>query len=61
LSEQSGANDIALNYANTKENYEKQIQKLKDRLVKQKKQHGEITQLHQTLSAEVEQLEYERT
>jgi spermidine/putrescine-binding protein len=54
LSEQSGANDIALNYANTKENYEKQIQKLKDRLVKQKKQHGEITQLHQTLSAEVE-------
>ena len=45
LSEQSGVNDIAMNYANTKENYENQIQKLTERLSKQKRQHKDLTAL----------------
>jgi len=60
LAEKSG-DDLAMQYTTTKENYENQISKLKERLVKQKKQHQELSKLQQTLSAEVEQLEYERT
>lgn len=44
LAEKSG-DDLAVQYAATKENYENQIQKLKDRLVKQKKQHSELSKL----------------
>jgi len=53
MSESSGANDIALNYANTKENYENQISKLQERLVKQKKQHSEISKIAKVLTEEV--------
>lgn len=43
-----------MNYSNTKENYDKQIEKLTSRLAKQKKQHAEVLQIQSTLQTEVE-------
>lgn len=60
MSEQSGENDIALQFQNQKDNYEKEVAKLTSRVEKQKQRQDELKSLVSTLTAEVEQLDYER-
>lgn len=60
MSEETFKNDAALIFQQEKDNYEKQLKKLNIRITKQTKQKEQIAEVVNTLTAEVEQLEYEQ-
>ena len=61
MEEENNEYDVAMQLQSQKDNYEQEIKKLQARIEKQTERRNELKTTVQTMTAEVEQLDYEKT